>query len=332
MPLVSDDPSWWPIINASIVSSYFIVAASVGVGYDWALTLAQEIELIWRQRWSLMTALYLCLRYVGLVYAPQHTGSSPDNLVDRHSENFAPMPAISVYSAAPSCRGYIYFVTLSWITFVSTAMLGVIMIVRLYAMYQQSRKVLIPLVVTFLALSIINVTTSGKATKNSSAMVLILSGSYVCSPSFNGNGVLLVDLTWIIGIAWEVFVLSLAIWIAVIHIRELSRSSARGILGDCFTVLIKTHVVYFTGFVAVSCFQIGYLSPVLSTNPFSLETQIYLGFSQILTLVQMVVLGPRLILGVREFNARLVADSDAGMVMTSIAFQERVHITTGSGV
>lgn len=46
----------------------------------------------------------------------------------------------------------------------------------------------------------------------------------------------------------------------------------------------------------------------------------------------MVVLGPRLILGVREFNARLVADSDAGTVMTSVAFQERVHITTGSGV
>lgn len=133
-------------------------------------------------------------------------------------------------------------------------------------------------------------------------------------------------------IAWEVFVLSLAVWIAVIHIRELPRSSARGILEDCFTVLIKTHVVYFTGFLAVSCFQIGYLSPALSTNPYSLETQIYLGLSQIFTLVQMVVLGPRLILGVREFNARLVADSDAGTAMTSIAFQEHVHITTGSGV
>ncbi|KAG2062112.1 hypothetical protein BDR06DRAFT_29266 [Suillus hirtellus] len=141
----------------------------------------------------------------------------------------------------------------------------VIMIVRLYAMYQRSKKVLIPLVVIFLTLSIINVTTSGRATRNSSAVVLILSGSYVCSPSFNGNGVLLVDLAWIIGIAWEVFVLSLAVWIAVIHIRELPRSSTRGILEDCFTVLIKTHVVYFTSFVAVSCFQIGYLSPALST-------------------------------------------------------------------
>jgi hypothetical protein len=48
--------------------------------------------------------------------------------------------------------------------------------------------------------------------------------------------------------------------------------------------------------------------------------------------VQMAVLGPRLILGLREYHAKLVANSDEGTAMTSIAFQERVHITTGSGV
>ncbi|KAG1783654.1 hypothetical protein EV702DRAFT_1054862 [Suillus placidus] len=313
MPLVSDDPTWWPTIDASIVSSYFIVAASVAVGYDWALTLTQEVELIWRQRWSLMTALYLCLRYVGLVYAVISI--------------LAQVPTISLTDT-----GHIFFIVLNWITFVSTAMLCVIMIVRLYAMYQRSRKVMIPLVVTFLALSIINGTIAGRVTKNSSAVVLILSGSYVCSPSFDGNGVLLVDITWIIGIAWEVLALCLAGWIAVKHIRELRRSTAGRILEDCFTVLIKTHVAYFIGVVAVSCFQIGYLSPTLSTNPYSLETQLYLGFSQIFTLVQMVVLGPRLILSVREFNATPMADSDIRTAVTSIAFQEHVHITTGSGV
>lgn len=234
------------------------------------------------------------------------------------------------YDDRHSC--HIFFIVLNWITFVSTAMLCVIMIVRLYAMYQRSRKVMIPLVVTFLALSIINGTIAGRVTKNSSAVVLILSGSYVCSPSFDGNGVLLVDITWIIGIAWEVLALCLAGWIAVKHIRELRRSTAGRILEDCFTVLIKTHVAYFIGVVAVSCFQIGYLSPTLSTNPYSLETQLYLGFSQIFTLVQMVVLGPRLILSVREFNATPMADSDIRTAVTSIAFQEHVHITTGSGV
>jgi len=182
-----------------------------------------------------------------------------------------------------------------------TETMQVIMIVRLYAMYQQSRKVLILLVVTFLPVSIIDGTFTGRASQNSSAgehsswlknwchanwqtpVVLILSGSYVCSPSFNGNGVLLIDIISILSIAWEVLALCLAAWIAVKHIRELPQSSARGTLGGCFKVLIKTHVVYFTrwvddvhmvlffrwrfelaSFVAMSCFQIGYLSPKLS--------------------------------------------------------------------
>lgn len=47
MTLISDDPSWWPLINSSRIASYFAVAASAGVTYDWVLTIGQEIELMW---------------------------------------------------------------------------------------------------------------------------------------------------------------------------------------------------------------------------------------------------------------------------------------------
>ncbi|KIK45359.1 hypothetical protein CY34DRAFT_801721 [Suillus luteus UH-Slu-Lm8-n1] len=33
--VISDDPSWWPLINSYRVASYFVVAAFVGVMYDW---------------------------------------------------------------------------------------------------------------------------------------------------------------------------------------------------------------------------------------------------------------------------------------------------------
>jgi hypothetical protein len=46
----------------------------------------------------------------------------------------------------------------------------------------------------------------------------------------------------------------------------------------------------------------------------------------------MVVLGPRLILGVREYHAKLVANSDTATDMTSIYFQERVHVSTSTSV
>ncbi|KAG1786670.1 uncharacterized protein HD556DRAFT_1539467 [Suillus plorans] len=44
----------------------------VMVVYDWVLTLGQEIELIWRRRWSLVTVLYLIIRYVGIPYSVVH--------------------------------------------------------------------------------------------------------------------------------------------------------------------------------------------------------------------------------------------------------------------
>jgi hypothetical protein len=53
---------------------------------------------------------------------------------------------------------------------------------------------------------------------------------------------------------------------------------------------------------------------------------------QILEVAQSFVLGPRLILGIREYHAKLVVDSDAATGMTSIAFQERVHVSTSSDV
>jgi hypothetical protein len=46
----------------------------------------------------------------------------------------------------------------------------------------------------------------------------------------------------------------------------------------------------------------------------------------------MFVLGPRLILGIREYYAQLVASPDPASVMTSIAFQERVHVETSNSV
>ncbi|KAG0693771.1 hypothetical protein DFH29DRAFT_963118 [Suillus ampliporus] len=95
---------------------------------------------------------------------------------------------------------------------------------------------------------------------------------------------------------------------------------------------MKTHVGYFASFVAVSVFTLFLdFSPILEEAS-SLQAGIFNGFLSIFDIVQMFVLGPRLILGVREHHAKLVADSDTATGMTSIAFQERVHVSTSSSV
>ncbi|KAG2335907.1 hypothetical protein BDR05DRAFT_971325 [Suillus weaverae] len=194
--------------------------------------------------------------------------------------------------------------------------LNVILGGELYA--SRSRKVLIFLVVIFM------MQVSGEEA--------VLSGTYQCMIGYPGGVLLLVSITWILGIVWEVLALCFAVWIAVKHFRELQQHSTRGIFGDCFTVLMQTHVSYFASFLAVSCFEIGLFSPMLSANPFSLETQTYLSVTLKFHFVQLFVLGPRLILSVREYHAKLVADSHTASVMTSIAFQERVHVETSSTV
>ena len=73
----------------------------------------------------------------------------------------------------------------------------------------------------------------------------ILSGNYMCSDE--GGNELMVSITWILDTVWEIVALCLAVWIAVKHFRELRRfgSSTGSVVGDCFTVLIKTHMFYF---------------------------------------------------------------------------------------
>ncbi|KAG2035061.1 hypothetical protein BDR03DRAFT_963597 [Suillus americanus] len=58
--------------------------------------------------------------------------------------------------------------------------------------------------------------------------------------------------------------------------------------------------------------------------------QILYGALQILVNVQMFVLGPRLILSVRKYHAKIVADSDVETSINLIVFQERVHVLTSS--
>ncbi|KAG1766847.1 hypothetical protein EV702DRAFT_1148728 [Suillus placidus] len=206
------------------------------------------------------------------------------------------------------------------------------MIARLHAMYQRSRKVLVYICIIFLAASIASGVMTVIFVMHVTVEELVLSGAYVCTIHYEGNALLLGSSRWILVIGWEVFMLCLALWIVVKHFRELRRLSAGGIIEDCFTVLIKSHVGYFASVFALSCFEIGYLSPALSANQYSLETQVYLGFSRVFLLAQMFLLGPRLILSVRKYNAKLVGDTDVGITMTSIAFQELVHVSTSSSV
>ncbi|KAG2046193.1 hypothetical protein BDR06DRAFT_965358 [Suillus hirtellus] len=262
-----------------------------------------------------MTVLYLTVRYLGILYAAY-----------RHTDY---IPTISLTDTV----SLIVYNLWGWMTVLVFAMLWVISVTRLYAMYQGSKKILMLLIVTLLVVNIFDVVAAVLENLHVSGEELILSGTYQCLINYGEDVPFLNYISWMTSIAWEVLALSLAVWIAVKHFRELRRHSAGGIIGDCFTVLMKTHVVYFASFVAVSCINLILdFAPISSADQISLGNETFSGLLQILEVVQMFVLGPRLILSVREFNAKLVADSDAATGMISIVFQECVQISTSSSV
>ncbi|KAG1798643.1 uncharacterized protein HD556DRAFT_196940 [Suillus plorans] len=311
MTVVLNNPSWWPLIDLNVFLSYWTVAAGVVVIYDWVLTLGQEIELIWRQRWSLMTLLYLVIRYVGIPFSVAYVLSS--------------IPLMSLTDAVSNITNYIMNVT----NVVIAATLGIVMIARLYAMYQGSRMMLIFLVIIFLAVNIACGVIAGIVLKHFVGDEWIMSGTYMCNAQYEGDGVLLISMVWVLNTVWEILALCLSVWIAVKHFRNLRRlgPSTGSKIGDYFRVLIQSHVLYFASFVCVSCLQIAFFFPELQ-NSHSTITEILEGALQILLVVQMFVLGPRLILSVRQCHAKLVAGSDLETRMNLIVFQDRVHVST----
>jgi hypothetical protein len=140
----------------------------------------------------------------------------------------------------------------------------VIMIARLHAMYQRSRKMLNFLILTFLAVNIACVVYAaialvnyaggkpysliwrtqfiGQTSEDSDRRVYIM--VHHCSGSTNFG---LPVMIWWLNTVWEVLALCLSVWIAVKHFRDLRRLGplTGSTIGDCFRVLIKSHVLYF---------------------------------------------------------------------------------------
>ncbi|KAG1782223.1 hypothetical protein EV702DRAFT_1070814 [Suillus placidus] len=68
MTVISNDPSWWPPIKFNLVFNYFAVTSFTAVVYDWVVTFGKEFESVWRKRCSLMSVLYVSVRYLGILY------------------------------------------------------------------------------------------------------------------------------------------------------------------------------------------------------------------------------------------------------------------------
>jgi hypothetical protein len=69
----------------------------------------------------------------------------------------------------------------------------------------------------------------------------------MCDFKYDGADTRMISTTQALNTAWEVLALCSSVWIAVRHFRDLRQlGPSTGLaIGDCFRVLIKSHVLYF---------------------------------------------------------------------------------------
>jgi hypothetical protein len=219
---------------------------------------------------------------------------------------------------------------MAWTPVVVNAMLGVIMVIRIHAMYQRSKRILVFLVVVLSASTI----ASGVIVVVANIGVLVgefvLLGYRECvitNSTYQDN---LGYESLIPTATWEILTFVLAVWIVIKHFKELRQSPTGSTIGDCFTVLIKSHAFYFVAFAVVACFSL--ISLYVNASYWSSAGSFISGILEIAQVLQMFVLGPRLILSIREYHAELVARSDSGTCMTSIYFQAGGNMLTSGDV
>jgi hypothetical protein len=209
----------------------------------------------------------------------------------------------------------------TWTPVIVNAMLGVIMIARINAMYQGSKKLLVILIAILLTCTIASGVIVIIENLGVSAQEAVLSGYYICIDYMDAYKTNLTYESMISTAVWEILALFLTVWIVIKHFHELRQSPSGATIGNCLTMLIQSHAFYFLAFATVAALKLGLLSPNIR-NSSSVGSDVYSGIWAIAEVLQMFVLGPRLILSIRQYHAKLVARADEGICMTSIsAFQ-----------
>ncbi|KIK60709.1 hypothetical protein GYMLUDRAFT_43546 [Collybiopsis luxurians FD-317 M1] len=215
------------------VSRYTMLALSILYIYDLVTTLDQEVELVWKKPKSLLSVLFFLNRYVPLcaaVIGPAVFLISTPELTNSVCENWMK------YMCGESV--------------VTLATIHVILVIRVWAIYQRSMRILIPLVV-FGMCSFISYSTIILAGNIRPSNAEPVPGFFTCTfeePSWYAA-------TWLPLLAFETTLFILVLWRGYQMFRKsdsivpISGTSGRRLA----QVLVRDSVIYYlsTGMVLV---------------------------------------------------------------------------------
>ncbi|KAA1473592.1 hypothetical protein DENSPDRAFT_282104 [Dentipellis sp. KUC8613] len=253
------------------ISRYNALAAATIIIFDHVNTLGEEVELIWKERPSWGSVLFILNRYYGLFAAIFNTYTSLSNGLSISVRHF-------------------WIKWQSWTAvFTTTAITQLVLILRIRAMYSNDRSMTIVMCIAFVFSLTSCTVIMNEAIREISVTVMSVSGRTFCRPS---SAPATLPAYFIPVIVFETFLFGLAVvkWVRDVGFRLSSRAFAPALLH----ILVLDSVVYFI--VMTAAYAMNALLWIVKPE----VPELPIGF----VIALACVMGDRLILNIRARHIR----------------------------
>ncbi|KAH7930138.1 hypothetical protein BV22DRAFT_76784 [Leucogyrophana mollusca] len=213
-------------------ANYVNMAASAAVVYDQVLAFSQEVDLIWKRRWNLTTALYLVARYSGSVS----------------------ILLVTAWTLRLNW-GYIVntniLITANWAINIFITAMDAILLMRAYALCNRSKPVLVFLLACFFCqtAAVVSITGMEYNVPNIRPAVVVVGGaigSVIQDIKIDKSVLVPPPVTGVaVQLAFDLVVFMFALFAFTKHILEARRLVGRWEVSPLLKLLIKDQILYF---------------------------------------------------------------------------------------
>jgi len=218
-----------PTVGGIPVSDYYVIRQGIDVqfaclalvAYDIVITIDDELEHVWRQRFSLASILYLANRYFVLIESMLQV-----------------VTALDPWVSPATCKSLSLLVEVWSIPIIVTLTEG-ILVLRVAALYRNTRSVVIPLLLLLLFSFITSATLAGILSSDTIPVPSSLPSFVGCFYGTTQNrDNALFSATWMPGLIVEVVLIILILCKTVQHVRT-------SIATPVLTIILRDGCMYF---------------------------------------------------------------------------------------
>jgi len=209
-------------------TNYTHAAATALLIWDWCLTLEPEVRYFWSGKRSWPRLLFFLNRYLPLLAQALNLGA-----------------AINPIGTDEFCRFWLIGF-LPWTGAIAIFIAQIILVFRLYGLYGNSRKILVPILVFFTLCATAGFAILGWTVAHLSVTAHPFPGLTICA---NTNDAPILYAVWIPVLVFEAVAFALAMFKVCLHLR--SEFQAGGFGASLMEVILRDNIIYISVVTAI---------------------------------------------------------------------------------